>query len=139
MGLFVSRTGSLGGLSWGLPQQVRDRPQSRDVISVRSSAKAVNEVRNLGRPVVTMAVARNFGPVVSNARAEWPIDSGESRDDMFIEVETDGSTMGVSYGNDSDYAAFIRDGETMIELLVIPGAAALDRAIDDILNGITNG
>ena len=139
-GLFVNRDSfALGGTGSSSTSQIGARadwaPGSAGFFRpVRDTGDAIAVNDSINRiaaallakpgPVVSDAVNSIFVPVAQLAFDRWPVSTGLSKSQLFLEITTTGGSLTVTLANRAPYAAGIHDGATVRELIFGPGTEA---------------
>lgn len=86
-------------------------------------------------PAVATAINEELVPVAERAFADWPVRTGFSKSQLFLELDIrgDGKAITASLINKAPYAGFINRGDTVENLIFEAGEQAADRMVQVIL------
>lgn len=151
--VFISRDAIPGFMVSSSEAQVADRAVWRTPATglfrpVKATDEAVSVDDSVNRvaaaliekagPVVANAINRHLAPVAENAFREWPVATGNSKAQLFfdIEVASDNRSISARIVNTAPYASGIRGGVTARELVFEPGIRAARLMARDIGKGL---
>jgi len=118
---------------------VRPIVKNQDAIQVTGSVNLVAlELIERAGPVVAASINRWLVPVAQIAFDEWPVRTGLSKSQLFLDIEvaSDGLSITAKLVNTAPYAASIRGGEVARDLIFAPGLEAARQMAQDIAAGL---
>lgn len=102
-----------------------------DTIAERMAASTLRRTSKI--------VTRGMGVILSRAREQWPVSSGDSAAAFSLKVASSGDIVSVEVRNTSGYAQFINRGDTWDDLIRRPWLLFLHRLPAMIEDGDDNG
>ena len=141
----VSVSSSVGQISsradWTTPSRGLFRPvgQAKGAVSVTDSVNVVTSalLEQVG-PVVSDAINDRFVPVAQLAFDQWPVSTGLSKSQLFLEILPGNDEITAKLVNLAPYAGGIHDGQVAKELFFEPGKIAAAQMARDIARGLAS-
>lgn len=128
---------------WRVPVTT-SAPASTGPVTVDSQAMqaCISELANIVTESVAVAMGQALTPVMQDAIAQWPTQSGRSQDALVLRYEQSFDALVAVLDDEVDYANDINRGETAEQLIEEPAAVATDQLVisaDNLITGRGRG